>query len=303
MPRQDSKSRSSESQWSQTIRRRLRRLRDPQGIVHQLRTRPRPEAEYRSRIHRDETASNLLESLALQHDGQGFTKSWHYLDFYNRRLGALAEQSRNRSLPQPLRILEIGVWQGGSLSLWREFFGDSAVIFGVDISEECAHLPNLAGQVRIGSQNDARFLRDVVQEMGGVDIVIDDGSHRCRDVITSFTTLFPLLNEGGLYFIEDLHTSYWPQWQGGLRRRVSSIEFLKDLIDVVNADYFYASPFRREALANAREVASVEFVDSVALISKKTHTPSEIFYGGTHAPEYLAQWDSLDCDFPGRRST
>lgn len=297
-----SKSRSRISQWQETFQRRLRRLRDPQGIFHQLKTQPRPESEYRSRIHRGSAANNLLEELALQHDGQAFTKSWQYLDFYFRRLGALAEQSREATLSKPVRILEIGVWQGGSLQLWRDLFGESAIIFGVDISEDCAQLPGLAGQVRIGSQSDAHFLLDVVQEMGGVDIVIDDGSHHCGDVIASFNTLFPVLNKEGFYFVEDLHTSYWPQWRGGLRRRVSSIEFFKDLVDVVNADYFHASPFRGEPLENPREVLSVEFVDSIALVRKEDRNSSEIFYGGTHDPKYLTQWGALGCDFPGRTS-
>lgn len=303
MRRQDSDSRSSISLWKETLQRRIRRLRDPLGIFHQLKTQPRPETEYRSRIHQEKAANNFLEELALQHDGQAFTKSWHYLDFYYRRLSAVAEQSRRQSLPEALRILEIGVWQGGSLQLWREFFGESAIIFGVDISEACAQLPNLAGQVRIGSQSNPRFLRDVVQEMGGIDVVIDDGSHNCQDVISSFRTLFPILNEGGFYFVEDLHTSYWPQWRGGLRRRVSSVEFLKDLVDAVNADYFRSSPFRGETLENPREVSSIEFVDSLALVRKEVRNPSEIFYGGKHDAQYLASWGALNCDYPGRTTS
>lgn len=101
-----------------------------------------------------------------------------------------AESSRNGTLPTPLRILEIGVWKGGSLQLWRKFFGESAIIYGIDIDETCLQLPDPGGIVRIGSQTDEEVLVKVVQEMGGVAIVIDDGSHRCGDVIESFHTLF-----------------------------------------------------------------------------------------------------------------
>jgi len=274
----------------ETIARRLRRLRDPISIYHQLKTRPNPESQYRSRIHRSNTAENTLEADALAHSGHPFTKSWHYLEFYNDRLGGIAESSRNGTLPTPLRILEIGVWQGGSLQLWRKFFGESAVIFGVDIEESCLQIPDPGGVVRIGSQTDSDFLAKVVQEMGGVDIVIDDGSHRCGDVIESFHTLFPLMSQGGYYFVEDLHTSYWPQWQGGLRRPDTSIEFFKDLADVVNSDYFRKSPTRNGKVPEQRNIYSVEFVDSVSLVRKKRRESAQIFYGGVHDPEYLAFW-------------
>jgi len=276
--------------WKETLTRRLRRLRDPISIYHQLKTRPNSESQYRSRIHTSTTAQNSLEADALAHSGQPFTKSWHYLEFYNERLGEIAERSRNGSLPAPLRILEIGVWKGGSLQLWRKLFGESAIIYGIDIDEACLHLPDPGAVVRIGSQTDPKFLNRVVQEMGGVDIVIDDGSHRCKDVIDSFHALFPLMSQGGYYFVEDLHTSYWPQWQGGLRRPDTSIEFFKDFADVVNSDYFQKSPTRSGEVPEARSIYSVEFVDSIALVRKKMRKPAHIFYGGVHDPDYLAFW-------------
>lgn len=278
------------SEWRSSLARRLRRFRDPTGIAYQLRTQPRPEAEYRARIYRRRDAGNALEQFALSHSRQPFTKSWHYLNFYHERVGTLAEASRLNTLERPLRILEIGVWRGGSLQLWRDYFGDSAIIFGIDIDENCRELPGIGCEIRIGSQTDASFLSSVVEEMGGVDIVIDDGSHNCDDVIASFQALWPLLSERGCYFVEDLHTSYWPQWRGGLRRPGSSMEFFKDLADVVNADYFWRSPFRRSRVIHAEYVSSVEFADSLVLVRKNFRESAQIFYGGQHDPEYLAAW-------------
>jgi len=257
-------------------------------------SRPVPESVYRSRIHRSTESHNLLEKQALQHSGQPFTKSWHYLGFYHERLGELAAKSRQGGLQVPLRILEIGVWKGGSLQLWREYFGAGAVIYGIDIDESCVELPNPGGVVRIGSQVDKGFVTDVVNEMGGVDIIIDDGSHQCRDVVRSFHILFPLLAQNGFYFVEDLHTSYWPQWRGGLRRSGTSIEFFKELADVVNSDYFGGNPTRKRHIPDLEDIYSIEFVDSVALVRKKMHKPSHIFYGGVHDPNYLEMWGAKD---------
>jgi hypothetical protein len=74
-------------------------------------------------------------------------------------------------------MLEIGVFKGGSLELWREYFGPAATIFGVDVNPKCADYVTAPNQVRIGSQDDALFLEKVVLEIGTLDIVLDDDSH------------------------------------------------------------------------------------------------------------------------------
>ncbi len=285
---------------SGSFARRLKRLRDPIGIAFQLRTRPNPESEYRKDPYLSACGDNDLGRLALTHDGLPFTKSWHYFDFYDRHLGGLAVESRDGKRSKPIRILEIGVWKGGSLQLWRKYFGQSAMIVGIDIDEACLELPEVGAVVRIGSQVDEEFLMTVVDEMGGVDIVIDDGSHQCAHVIKTFQTLFPLLAENGFYFVEDLHTSYWPQWQGGLRRPGSSIEFFKDLVDVVNSDSFRSNPLRGEEFDATRDVLSLEFGDSLVLVRKGSRQKAQILYGGVHDPKYLAAWSASAADWAGR---
>ena len=74
--------------------------------------------------------------------------------------------------------------------------------------------------------------------MGGLDVVLDDGSHHASDQRASFNFLFPLLSDGGAYVIADLHTAYWPKSEGGLRRPGTAIEFLKQKIDVMHQHYY-----------------------------------------------------------------
>lgn len=147
----------------------------------------------------------------------------HYLPLYDRYFAPW----RNK----PLRFLEIGVSGGGSLTMWRKFFGPQATIFGIDIDPACAAYDGIAAQVRIGSQDDPAFLASVVAEMGGVDIVLDDGSHQMAHLLTSFRTLFPLVQPGGLYFIEDLHTAYWPSFGGGYDTPENFFTFARSMID------------------------------------------------------------------------
>ncbi|MBI3675990.1 MAG: class I SAM-dependent methyltransferase [Proteobacteria bacterium] len=196
-------------------------------------------------------------------DGPQVTKWTHYLSVYDRHL------SRFRNADRPVRLLEIGVYKGGSLRLWREYFGKQAIIFGIDIDPRCAELDGLNGNVRIGSQSDSAFLKTVVAEMGGVDIVVDDGGHVSRHQIASFEILFPLLAADGIYICEDLHASYWRgKFAGGYRRRTTFVEFAKNIVDDMHADFHS----HRQGVHNAhRTIDCIHFYNSMAVIEKSPH--------------------------------
>jgi hypothetical protein len=113
-------------------------------------------------------SEDLVKSYSYSGDlGRIFTSNkgvvvhkWHhYIPIYERFF------SKYRG--KEFRFLEIGVSQGGSLKIWREYFGPEAIIFGIDIEPNCSRFDGLHGQVRIGSQIDEEFLRNVITEMGG----------------------------------------------------------------------------------------------------------------------------------------
>ena len=256
------------------------RLRDS---IATMRTRPVSPSVVIDTTDMDQAAMPLVAQLAVNAtDGRPFVKWWHYFEAYEENLGAIAERSRKGELDQPLRILEMGVWRGGSLDLWRKYFGPEAIIFGIDIDEVITTLGIDSAEVRVGSQTDQAFLMGVLEEMGGVDVVIDDGSHLSKDVIASLKILFPHLAEGGKYIIEDLHTSYWPSWGGGLRRRDSSIEALKGLIDGLHQPYYSRSGVRHDLGIERDQLRSILFYDSVAVLNKRASAPPQPFRGGDH---------------------
>lgn len=118
----------------------------------------------------------------------------------------------------PVRILELGVSRGGSLQIWRKFFGLEAKIVGVDIDPGCLDRVDADTPVIIGDQSDPAVLASALLQLGGgVDIVIDDGSHLGRHQIATFEFLYPRLSEDGLYACEDLHCCYWSEFEGGYR--------------------------------------------------------------------------------------
>lgn len=181
----------------------------------------------------------------------------HYLPIYDEHFGPY----RGRDF----RFLEIGVFKGGSLEMWRRYFGQKATIFGIDIDPACAKYVDPPNQVRIGSQADLPFLLSVVSEMGAPDVILDDGSHIGWHQAASFTALFPLLKDGGLYVIEDLHTSFWTNWGGGFRRKGTAIELVKSMIDDMHGWYHR----RKQEVVHKDEIGAIHIYDSLVVIQKK----------------------------------
>lgn len=186
----------------------------------------------------------------------------HYLPIYDEIFSPF--------IGSKVRFLEIGVSKGGSLRMWRKLLGEDATIFGVDIDKNCAVFDGKYARVRIGSQDDPAFMTRVVEEMGGLDVVLDDGSHIASHQRASFEILFARLSEGGLYVIEDLHTSYWPKMEGGVRRPGAAIEFLKAKIDEMHRHYYERG---LNTPSSMPDIESIAFFDSIAVVRKRKQQP------------------------------
>lgn len=199
-----------------------------------------------------------IEAAFYAHEGHVVHKWHHYLPLYDRYFAPFRGTK--------VRMLEIGVSEGGSLKLWREFFGPDAVIYGIDINPDCLKYDGEYGSVRIGSQDDPVFLRSVVEEMGGVDIILDDGSHIAKHIIASFEALFPSLNEGGIYMAEDLCCSYWKAFGGGYRRPSTFIEYTKTLIDDMH--HWYHAKGQKKDVAKDH-VSAIHIHNGLFVIEKK----------------------------------
>jgi hypothetical protein len=149
-----------------------------------------------------------------------------------------------------LNILEIGIGGyedpksgGASLRMWKAFFPNSR-IFGIDISDKKFHDEYRIKTFR-GSQVDEQFLKYLADEIGSVDIIIDDGSHFNDHVIATFKILFPLMSLNGIYVVEDLQTSYWDKLEGqswggsqDLSAPHTSMNYFKTLIDGLNHEEY-----------------------------------------------------------------
>ncbi len=174
---------------------------------------------------------DLLE-IFTTNKGNIIHKWHHYIPLYDRYFSNFRGKE--------VKFLEIGVSKGGSLEMWRKYFGKDAIIYGIDIDPNCAKYDGIAGKVRIGSQDDPMFLESVINEMGGVDVILDDGSHQMKHILKTFKIAFPLLNNGGIYMIEDLHTSYWVNFGGGYYSKSNFFRFLINIVNDMHHWYHWA---------------------------------------------------------------
>lgn len=205
----------------------------------------------------------------LTNDQRPFHKWKHYFPVYERHF--------SRFVNNDVVLVEIGLGKGGSLQMWKRFLGPHARIIGVDIVRNTLTYSEDQVDIRIGDQSDATFLAGIVDEFGAPDIVIDDGSHIMSHIQASFAALYPKLSRSGVYMVEDLHTAYWDNYEGGLRRKGTFIENCKDLIDELNADH------ARGAMAPTdftRSTLSMHFYDSIVVFEKGRHTKKQALQFG-----------------------
>lgn len=207
----------------------------------------------------DENTFNDLDRIFYQSQHRLIYKWVHYTEAYDRFF------SKYRG--KKITVLEIGVYQGGSLQMWKEYFGEEAQIIGLDINAECKNIEEKNIKVYIGDQGNRDFLRTLKEQLGRVDIIIDDGGHRMDQQIISFEELFEILADDGIYLCEDCHTSYWPSFNGGYKKEDTFIEYSKRMIDGLNVQHIEEPVV--PTFNNCNIIKSLTFYDGLVFIEKK----------------------------------
>lgn len=210
-------------------------------------------------LRRTKPHVNPLEAYFRANEGRLIHKWMHYFDIYDRHFSAY----RGR----PVTVLEFGVSHGGSVQMWKKYFGRKARIIGVDIDPRCAALGEDQIEIIIGDQEDREFLRSLRERVGRVDVVIEDGGHTMTQQINTFEEVWPLVKNGGVYLVEDLHTSYWDSYGGGRKRPGTFIEYAKDLVDQLNAWHSREKPdFAVDQYS--RSIRGMHVYDSIIVFDK-----------------------------------
>jgi hypothetical protein len=157
-------------------------------------------------------------------EGPGIWKWRHYFPIYHRHLA--------KFVGHKVHVAEIGIYSGGSLPMWRSYFGEGSHVYGIDIAPECRAHEQDGITVFIGDQADQSFWDEFRRQVPRIDVVIDDGGHEAHQQITSLRCLLPHMAMGGVYICEDVLGAghQFHSFAGGLSRGMSDLE----LVNVAN---------------------------------------------------------------------
>src|SRR5262245_4806979 len=220
-----------------------------------------------------EHSNPLREFFDGRKEGPGIWKWNHYFDVYNRHF----HQFRG----QEVHDLEIGVYSGGSLDMWRNYFGPKAIIYGVDIAPDCRVYENDGIRIFIGDQADRSFWREFRREVPTLDVVIDDGGHQPEQQIASLEELLPFLRPGGVYFCEDVHGIHneFASYVHGLGHKLNDVSQIGQFPDDKDRRIVGAStPFQSA-------VGSIHLYPFVTVLERNAVPVTEL-----RAPKHGTQW-------------
>ena len=152
-----------------------------------------------------ESDAPTLAELCEEHRTDKCGHHHNYVELYDVLLAPLRDRAE--------RVLEIGVLHGDSARLWEDFF-PRAQIFGIDIVDTSEHQTERIHTFVADQADRAQLQRFIDTHGSGFDLIIDDGGHTMEQQQTSFGFLFPHLRPGGIYIIEDIHTSFPHRYTG-----------------------------------------------------------------------------------------
>lgn len=212
-----------------------------------------------------------LSEVFYSHTGR-FSYKWkHYFDYYDRHLG--------RFVGKKFNLLEIGTHCGGSLQIWKKYFGPGVKVVGIDIDPRTKfEEPQIFTE--IGSQSDPKFLSMICQKYGPFDVIVDDGSHLQQDIMSSFAFLYPKLADGGVYVVEDTHTSLWSEYNGGIKNPNNFVEIASRFAMDVNREF--AQEHYPISIPDLKEIC---FYNSMIFLEKKNMSKAEPCFIGVRTFE------------------
>jgi cephalosporin hydroxylase len=209
----------------------------------------------------------LWEYFQNHKSGPGIWKWEHYFDIYHRHF--------SRFVNQQVNVLEIGIYSGGSLEMWRSYFGEKSHIYGVDIEEACRAYENDHISVFIGDQADRTFWKTFKESVDGIDIIIDDGGHTAEQQQTTLEEMLPYLRPGGVYLCEDVHGTF---------NKFSA--FVTGLVKELNNANLIPGPILQTSVSHFQsKIHSIHFYPYVIVIEKHTVSPEKL-----SSPKHGTEW-------------
>jgi len=130
----------------------------------------------------------LIEYLEKNFSGRLVHKWQHYFDVYHQHFA--------RFRGEPITMIEIGIFNGGSLKMWKDYFGPKSTIVGVDINPECKKFEEPGIEVVIGDQSDRKFLKTLAEKYPKFAVLVDDGGIEWNsklELLRSYISLYVMM--------------------------------------------------------------------------------------------------------------
>lgn len=178
---------------------------------------------------------------------------------------------------QQITFVEIGILDGGSLFMWREFFGQNARIIGIDLNPDAKKWEKYGFEIFIGDQNKQDFWDHFKASVGKVDILLDDGGHTYEQQINTVENMIGHINDNGVLLVEDTHTSYM---DGFGPKNYSFLKYVFRKIDDIN----YRSHLIQKSRAEYR-FWSIELTESIVAFKVRHYATKQLSFETTNNGE------------------
>jgi hypothetical protein len=233
---------------------------------------PVSAAESRPPIGETAATNRLSAFFEARMVGRGIVKWRHYFEIYDRHLA--------KFVGEPSTLLEIGIYAGGSLDMWREYLGPRSQLYGVDIDPNCTRFEDAT--VFIGDQANRSFWKRFRAETPSLDVIIDDGGHTVEQQLVTMEELLPRLRPGGVYICEDIHgeDNAFLGYVHGLSRGLFSYDLTLDEASPERVLSSPATPFQSA-------IHSVHVYPYVVVVERRDESMDE-FVAAKHGTEWPA---------------
>jgi hypothetical protein len=217
------------------------------------------------------SSNPLKRYFDSHHEGRGIWKWLHYFDIYHRHF--------RKFVGKEVHVLEIGIYSGGSLDMWKHYFGPRCHVYGVDIEAACKVYADERTKIFAGDQADRAFWRRFKAEVPAIDILIDDGGHLAEQQIATLEEMLPHLRPGGVYLCEDVHdplhgfSAYVHGLADNLNATCLEVGVGKEKGHVARATQFQ------------KAIRSIHFYPFVCVIEKSLSQPDQLI-----APKHGTEW-------------
>ena len=198
--------------------------------------------------------------------GDYSTKWEKYFEVYDHIFGKFKNKK--------ITFVEVGILNGGSLQIWKNYFHPDSRIIGIDLNPACKKFEKNGIEIFIGDQSDENFWESFFKKVGKIDVILDDGGHTNNQQIITTLKSIPNINDDGILMIEDTHTSYMRKFSNP--NKYSFINFTKKIIDDVNFKHPYLEQFK---FSLNNYIYSIQYFESIVVFfvnTKKTSTNRKI---------------------------